>query len=153
MCKCSQADLFTLAKTIACSSIVVDKYLWYFLEWRHVSYLNLVCLILWFYLLCHVELSHFEWNQSFPILSNPVYMYIYKYYILLRTILLPIALLLRGIIFVYLWSLLRTTDEVEHPCCLYYYGDLSDVWCSNVLIFQSMWLSPTREEHGAVSAF
>ena len=58
----------------------------------------------------------------------------------------------QGIISCFLASFAMTTDEVEHPWCLFSRGDYLCVLGSNFSISPSTRRYPTREYDGAVSA-
>ena len=68
------------------------------------------------------------------------------------TVLFPNPLLQKEIIFVFPCSLARTTDEVDHPWCLSFHGELLDVLSSNFELFQSTRRSPTLEQRGDIAA-
>ena len=65
---------------------------------------------------------------------------------------LPTSFLKEGIIFIFPCSLARTTDEIEHPWCLYSHGGFLINWRSNFAIFRSTQRSPTHEHRRSISA-
>ena len=57
----------------------------------------------------------------------------------------PTNFLQREMVFMFPYSLSRTTDEVDHPWCLSYHGEFLGIFSSNVSISPYAQRSPTRE--------
>ena len=51
------------------------------------------------------------------------------------TIFLTTHFMKRGVVFLFSWYLVGTTNEVEHPWCISYHGEFLGVLISNFVIF------------------
>ena len=128
------------------------------LEWRQVSYTNLVCLILSFYLLYNVDHIHFEWTSSFTCWYNPVlYTYISIIFcqakICMNDYFAPNYFSVKGDYFFVSLLFIEGNRWGRAPRVSLFSWCVIRLLHSNFLIFWSMRHYPTREYHGAVSSF
>ena len=123
-----------------------------------IWYLNLVWLMLWLYLWCHIDPNNFAWTPLFYefILLSLICRNISDIFghaqICMNDCFFLITSSAKGVIFVFLCPIARKADEVEHPWCLSSRGDFLGVLRSNFLIFQSIQCSPTFEQGEAITA-
>ena len=139
---------------------MVGGYFWYFVGMTACIVFLTRFLVLYFYLWCHVDLSHFAWTPYFTSWSN-MYIYIYIYIIdmflsstnLYKSLFFSQLLFWKGGLFFSLtWYLARTTDEIEHLLCFSSNVEFLGVLSSNFEIFWSVQRSPTHDQLGTVSS-
>ena len=149
MCKLCSGDSFTLAKTFTCLSIVLKGYFWYFVWMMSfiVSQPYLVNIPVLFMMS--------SWPQSFWVTPS-FHEMIYPGFICMHTSHIfcqPQICMNDYFARIFFWkgfflnpcSFSRTTNEADHPWCLFSHGEFLGCWCSNFEIFWSAWRSPMRD--------